>query len=237
VDVRLVDPETDPPGTESLATERLERIEGGFVCWRSPHEVPLPPRDPARPMVFGCFNAMSKYHGDLYALWARVLAGVPGSRLLLKTGPLADPGIADLLRVQFGDLGIGPDRLEFRGHAASQADHLAMYGDVDIALDTLPYNGTTTTCEAQWMGTPVVTVTGDGHPARVGRALLKTVGLGEWIAATPDEYVACAVELATDRDQLAHHHRTLRDRIERSPLCDAPGFARRFETVLERLVV
>jgi protein O-GlcNAc transferase len=236
VDVRLVDAETDPPGADSLATERLERMAGGFVCWRSLHAVPLPERDPYRPVTFGCFNAMSKFHGDLYALWARVLAGVPGSRLLLKAAPLADPGIADLLRAQFADHGIAADRLDLRGHTDSQSDHLAMYGDVDIALDTFPYNGTTTTCEALWMGTPVVALTGRGHPARVGHALLAAAGLGEWVAATADEYIDLAVRLATDRDRLAIHHRTLRDRLERSPICDAVGFARRFEDALERLI-
>jgi protein O-GlcNAc transferase len=234
MDVRLVDAITDPAGADALATERLVRIEAPFLCWQAGTAVPLPVRDASRPVTFGCFNVLSKLHDDLLAVWARVLAAVPGSRLLLKAGALGSDDIAALLREKFEDLGIDPARIETRGFMTSRDAHLAAYGEVDIALDPFPYNGTTTTCEALWMGTPVVTLAGRGHPARVGVSLLTALGQEAWIAATTDEYVDLAVRLASDRTALAGHHRTLRERMKRSPLYDAADFARRFVSALER---
>jgi predicted O-linked N-acetylglucosamine transferase (SPINDLY family) len=235
VDIRLVDALTDPKGAETLATERLERLEGCFVCWESRHDISLPVRDPLRPLTFGGFNALSKTHEGVLTLWARLLAQVPDSRLLLKAGPLADPAIADMIRQTFTKQGIASDRLDLRPHTVGQIEHLATYGEIDIALDTFPYHGTTTTCEALWMGTPVVVLAGRGHPARVGMSLLTAAGFPEWIAATPDEYLTIANGLATDRQRLAEYHLCLRDRMEGSSLCDGAGFARRFEALLERL--
>ena len=106
---------------------------------------------------------------------------------------------------------------------------------MDIALDTFPYNGTTTTCEALWMGTPVVALAGRGHPARVGMSLLDAAGLGAWVATSEDGYVRTAAALAADRAALATLHRTLRARLEASPLYDGPGFAQRFTAALARL--
>ncbi len=127
--------------------------------------------------------------------------------------------------------GVHPGRLELRGVEPDYAAHLALYNQVDIALDPFPYHGTTTTCEALWMGVPVITLAGQTHVSRVGVSLLTNMGLAELIAATPDAYETIAVELAHDLPRLSSLHSSLRHRMERSPLLDAPQFAREVETV------
>lgn len=117
------------------------------------------------------------------------------------------------------------DRLELRGPEMLQSGHLGIYGQVDIALDTFPYNGTTTTCEALWMGVPVVTMAGAVHASRVGASLLAQVGLDHLVTHTTDDYIRCAARLAADIDALAHLRASLRERIVASPLCDEKGFA------------
>jgi protein O-GlcNAc transferase len=109
-------------------------------------------------------------------------------------------------------------------------DHLFSYGRIDLALDTFPYNGTTTTCEAMWMGVPVITVRGESHMGRVGESLLSNVGLAELIAGSLDEYIELAVRLANDRPRLAELRRSMRQRMRASPLMDGPSLARRIET-------
>ena len=133
-------------------------------------------------------------------MWTRVLTAVPGSRLLLKTQGLADEGVRKQVQARFVAQGLDPARLVLRGWEPSQVGHLQWYNEVDVALDTHPYNGTTTICEALWMGVPVVTLAGDCHAARVGASLLNAVGLNDLIASTPDEYVVRARLLSEDRE-------------------------------------
>jgi protein O-GlcNAc transferase len=235
VDYRLVDARTDPPGAEALATERLVRIDGCFVCYRTRHPIALPRRAARGPITFGSCNALSKTHPALLDLWAQLLSRVPASRLLLKAGPLADAGICDALASHFASRGIGRERLDLRGPRQDHMDHLSSYAELDVALDTFPYNGTTTTCEALWMGVPVVTLAGVGHPARVGVSLLAAAGLDGWIAETPESYIEIAAELATDPTALAAHHGSLRERVAGSMLCDAVDHARRFEAAIRAM--
>jgi FkbM family methyltransferase len=158
-----------------------------------------------------------------------VLRGVPGSKLLLKAGPLGDEAGRKRVIEAFGAQKIGPERLVLEGRTAGTRDHLAMYGRVDIALDPFPYNGTTTTCEALWMGVPVVALAGDRHSARVGASLLTAIGMTELLARDVKGYVAAATALAKDRARLAETRRTLRARMAGSPLCDARRLAREIE--------
>jgi predicted O-linked N-acetylglucosamine transferase (SPINDLY family) len=126
--------------------------------------------------------------------------------------------------------------LEFSGHAKGIANHLREYNKVDIALDSYPYHGTTTTCEALWMGCPVVVLEGPSHVSRVGVSLLKTVGLPDCIAKTREGYIEKAVALAGDLDALSALRAGMRERLSASPLLDSPGFARRFENAIEEMV-
>ena len=236
IDARFVDSLTDPPGAEALHVERLERLESCFLCFKPGPETPaVRPRDPASPLTFGCFGAVSKYNESTLYAWARVLAAVPGSRLLLKARGLREERARDDVRQRLRMYGVAPDRVDIRGPLDDTTEHLAAYHDVDLALDTFPYHGTTTTCEAMLMGVPTVTRVGDRHAARVGLSLNSAVGLRDLCADDEGGYVAAAIALAQDRARLADLRGTLRDRLLASPLGDGPGFGRRFGAALERV--
>ena len=130
---------------------------------------------------------------------------------------------------------VAADQLLLRGRHDTLSEHPSSYGEIDIALDTFPYNGTTTTCEALWMGVPVVTLAGDRHAARVGASLLSNIQLSSLIASSVDEYVRIASQLASDQGELTRLRHSLRDRISRSPLCNARGFARDVESAYRTL--
>ena len=136
----------------------------------------------------------------------------------------------------FKSKGIEEARLEFSGHTPSIAQHLAEYNKVDIALDSYPYHGTTTTCEAMWMGVPVVTLCGDFHLARVGASLLGAVGLSELVADSRQNYVQVAAKLASDREKLAQLRAGFRERMLASPLMNAKAFAQNMGHLIESTV-
>ncbi len=239
VDFRIVDSRTDPgPEADALATERLIRLDPCFLCYKPPADAPgvgpLPSAEGA-PITFGSFNALSKLNDEVIRVWSRVLQSVPGSRLLLKAGALGEEDVRADIASRFGAAGVEPERLQLVAWAPEVGTHLAMYGRVDIGLDPFPYNGTTTTADALWMGVPVVTLVGRVHSARVGYSMLSLVGLPELCASSPDELVRIAVALAGDRSRLAGLRRTMRERLSGSPLCDGPGMGRRFGGALRSI--
>jgi predicted O-linked N-acetylglucosamine transferase (SPINDLY family) len=156
----------------------------------------------------------------------------PGSRLLLKTRGLSSPAARRSIHGQFATYGIGADRVELADMVPVKSDHLSWYNRVDIALDTFPYNGTTTTCEALWMGVPVITFEGRVHAARVGASLLSAAALPELITRTEDDYVALATSLAKDKPRLASYRDGMRERLTASPLLNAPLHAAGFYAAL-----
>ncbi len=239
VDARIVDAHTDPPGAESRATERLIRMPGCFLCYGPPESAPEPAPPPclgSRPVTFGSFNALPKIGTGVMSSWARILDAVPGSRLLIKARGLDDPATRESVASRFGARGIGPDRLELLAQTSGAREHLALYGRVDIALDTFPYNGATTTCEALWMGVPVIALAGAAHAGRVGLSLLTAAGLSEFASESPDGYEKLAVALARDPDRLARLRTDLRARVAASALCDAARYTRALESALDELV-
>ncbi len=233
VGYRLTDAWADPPGqTEHLYTETLIRLPHGFLCYQPPADAPSVaplPAGTAGHVTFGSFNALTKMNGDVLATWAGILRAVPGSRLILKNMVLRDPATCERYREFFAKEEISFDRVELIGWVSSPAEHMALYHRLDLALDTFPYNGTTTTCEALWMGVPVITLAGRVHAGRVGVSLLSQVGLTEFIATDPDDYAARAVRWANDLEGLAHLRAGLRERMAASPLCDGASFARDVE--------
>jgi protein O-GlcNAc transferase len=232
IDYRLVDTLTDPAGSEALAVERLLRVEGCFVCYQPPEDAPDVRVRGAGPVAFGSFNSAQKLSDWLLHLWARVLESTPGSRLILKAVNFEDAPLRAEIAARFARVGGDPDRLEVRSPHKDRRDHLAAYAEIDVALDPAPYCGTTTTCEALWMGVPVVTLAGRSHAGRVGVSLLNAVGRSEWIARDEDHYVRLASALATNRERLARERGELREAMRRSVLCDGPGFCVRFEKAL-----
>jgi predicted O-linked N-acetylglucosamine transferase (SPINDLY family) len=238
MDFRLTDPISDPPGaTERWHTERLARLPGPFSCFRPPAEAPAVAPLPAQrqdEVTFGCFNHLAKINAPVLETWGRLLAGVPGARLLLKTRAI-DAATQKRLVETLTAAGAAPDRIEIVSRSLSVRDHLELYGRVDVALDPFPYNGTTTTCEALWMGVPVITLAGATHVSRVGASLLTHLGQADWIAASPEDYVVRAARLASDRPALAGIRAGLRERMRASPLCDERTFVRGLEEVMARL--
>jgi protein O-GlcNAc transferase len=230
---RITDSRVDPPGdADRFSVEILHRLDPCAWCFR-PHEpsppVP-PPRDAARPITFGTFNALPKLNDPLIATWADILRAAPDARFIMKALALGEAQLADRLRERFAAHGVATDRLELRSHADDATQHLATYGEIDIALDTFPYNGTTTTCEAMWMGAPVVTLAGRTHAGRVGVSLLAAVKLEELIAANREAYVQIAIDLSRDRGRLAGLRQSLRQRMLASPLMNGFDFTRRLES-------
>lgn len=235
---RFTDSIADPAGeADAWATEKLVRFAPTAWSYQASANAPavVPPpaaAAAAAPVVFGCFNSLAKITDRMLAVWSRVLAAVPDSRLLLKGGGLESPALQQTWRTRLAAHGIPPERVDLAGRTAGADEHLAVYHRVDIALDTFPYHGTTTTCEALWMGRPVVTLRGDRHSSRVGASLLTAVGHPEWIAADADGYVAIATGLAADRPRLAGTSAALRPQLAASVLCDHAGQAARFGAAL-----
>lgn len=233
IDYRITDAISDPPGeTERYHAEKLFRLPATFSCYRpdddAPPVNPLPASTPGA-VTFGCFNNFAKLTPEVLALWAQLLRELPASRLLLKSRGLGDPGVATRIRGVFAAAGIAPERIALNGEELSVAAHLSLYHGVDIALDPFPYNGTTTTCEALWMGVPVVTLAGRVHAARVGASLLTHTRLTEWIASSPARYLEIAHTAGHELPRLAALRAGLRERLRTSPLCDAEKFTRDLE--------
>ncbi len=238
MDYRFTDALADPPGAaDALATERLVRFAPTAWAYQTPEDAPEVAPAPclARGHVtFGCFNNAGKFTDRAVALWSRVLAAVPGSRLQLKGRGFADPATRAHYEAWFERFGVEPARLDLIERTEDTRSHLALYHGVDIALDTFPYHGTTTTCEALWMGVPVVTCAGDRHAARVGVSLLAAAGHPEWVATDEDAYVRIAAGLAAEPARLAGLRAGLRDDLRRGPLLDHAGQAERFGAALRQ---
>ena len=239
IDYRLVDAVTDPEGeADAFASEALIRLPGGFLCYGPPDHAPEPAPPPCRDngfVTFGSFNNPAKLSDTTLALWGGILRRCPTARLLLKGQSFADAATAAFTRERLASLGVAPERLDLVARIADTAGHLGAYARIDIGLDPTPYNGTTTTCEALWMGVPVVTLVGDRHAGRVGASLLARVGLDDLIAQDRGAYVDVAAALAADAARLGDLRAGLRARLAASPLCDAITFARSFEATCRSL--
>jgi predicted O-linked N-acetylglucosamine transferase (SPINDLY family) len=231
IDFLVGDAYVAPALPHGVMAETLLRLPGCATCYAPPPGVPAPSRAPAVAngfVTFGSFASLAKINADVIGLWAAILHAVPRARLLLKSSLAVDRASYDQVVEAFAAHGVG-DRVACVPRAASVAEHFARYAAVDIALDTFPFNGRATTCEALWMGVPVVTLAGRLFADRLGVSLLSTVGLPELVAGTPEYYVRLAVALAADPASLDALRAGLRDQVARSALCDADGYARGLE--------
>ena len=239
IDYRLSDAIADPSGDADVyCVERLIRLPNGFLCYRPPDDAPevgpLPMTDRGH-VTFASFNNLAKVTPQVVESWARILQSVPNSRLLFKNKSLAASSARERYAGLFAEHGIAPERIDFRAQLASTQDHLALYGEADLALDTFPYNGTTTTCEALWMGVPTITWRGDRHSARVGASLLSRLGLDDLVADDVEGYEQTAIALAQDPERLTALRTGLRDRMRASQVCDGAAFARDLEQALRNM--
>ncbi len=235
VDYRIVDSITDPPGSEHLATEQLIRIDPCFLSYVPPSESPAPSMPaPGTPPTFGSFNLTTKIGDTTAQLWAGAMARVPESRLLIKCGRMRSPTARENLLSRLERAGIARGRVEILERTPLIGDHLALYSRVHVALDPTPYNGTTTTCEALWMGVPVVTMTGDRHASRVSTSLLSAAGLHEWIAPDAESFARIASGLVTDTARLAAFRADAQRLLQGSPLLDGHAYAARVHAAIRQ---
>lgn len=239
MDYRLTDAVADPEGAhDRWYTESLVRLPSGFLTFKPVVEAAPETEIPAQRnghVTFGSFNNTSKVTPEVVRVWAEILKRVPGSRLLLKSRQLGDTATRDRYAALFAARGIGADRFDLLPRLEPVTNHLRAYDRIDIGLDPFPYNGTTTTCEALWMGVPVVSLAGVGHVARVGASILTQCGLSDLVAQDEESYIATAAALAQDRDRLSELRRTMRTRLEASPLTDYAGHARAVEAAYRRM--
>ncbi|HKW79655.1 MAG TPA: hypothetical protein VJQ49_01480, partial [Casimicrobiaceae bacterium] len=234
IDYRIIDVFTDPPDEAWRDVEAPWRLPQTQWCYRPHAEAPEVGRLPADAgtVTFICLNHPIKVSESALSVWARILQAVPASRLILLGTPYAEQRAR--IVASLAAHGIAPARIEQVGEVAI-GEHLARYNRADIALDSMPCVGGTTTCDALWMGVPVVTLVGDRPFSKSGASLLRNAGLEDLIARTPDEYVRAAIDLAAGRARLAALRATLRDRLRASPLLDAAGFARAIEAAFDEM--
>jgi protein O-GlcNAc transferase len=226
---RLTDAHLEPPGdAPAWSAEQPVRLPDSWCCYSpagdSP-EINALPALSARSVTFGSLNNFAKVHDGVLARWARVLEAVEASRLLMFC---PEGQSRERLRAFFAARRIASERLELVGYLP-RWDYLSLYQRIDLGLDPFPCNGMTTTCDALWMGVPVLTLPGVMPASRAGLSLLSSVGLPELAASSEEDYVRLAVDLATDLPRLAALRATLRPRMQASPLMDAPRFARNVE--------
>ena len=229
MDYRLSDPFLDlPDGDDSFYSEERVRLPETFWCYQPTGMEPernFPPVLEKGFVTFGCLNNFCKVTEPTLASWGRILLGVAQSRLVIHA-PEGSPRQRLLKAMEKS--GIEAQRIEFVGKLP-MAEYFGLYHGIDIALDPFPYGGGTTTCDALWMGVPVVSLAGQTAVGRGGLSLLSNIGLPELVGHSEDEYVRIAVNLAGDLPRLAELRATLRQRMQASPLMDAPRFARNME--------
>jgi protein O-GlcNAc transferase len=238
MDYRLSDSWMDPVGlTENQHSEQLLRIQGGSVAY-APHmdspDVNALPALTQAGVTFGSLNKLEKINLRVIQVWADILKQLPGSRLLLKTKQLADHMAAGRILGLFEAQGIEEDRLVLR---PASPGHLSTYHEIDIALDPFPFGGGATTCDALWMGVPVITMPGTRSASRLTHSILNTMGRGQWSTTSFNAYVEKAVNMANDLTALAQVRSTLREEMQVSPLINAKDFVRRLEDVYAQVML
>jgi protein O-GlcNAc transferase len=231
IDYLISDRFHTPPGAERYFSEALIRLPHDYICYGAPEYAPAvsePPMLKQGYITFGCFNNLAKVTPEVITLWAKILKALPGARLRLQTRELGDSATCARYHALFKEAGVAASRIALHGHIPHR-QLLGAYGEIDIALDPFPYSGGLTTCEALWMGVPVITLTGHNFCGRHSTSHLANAGLPELITTTPEAYVTTALALAQDPGRLTSLRQDLRQRVAASPLCDAEGYTRELE--------
>jgi protein O-GlcNAc transferase len=230
IDYRFGDEVTDPITDEVLYVEKLVRLPDCFCCFEPPEDAPDLSELPALRnghITFGSLHTLARLNSKVIVLWSKVLSRIPSARLCVFRTVLNDE-IVKRLSVQFARNKIDPRRIDFVKDLP-EGGHLAMYDRIDIALDTFPWSGHTTACEALWMGAPVITFAGERHAGRMVASVLTQLGLEDFIAESEGEYVEIAGRIASEIPSLSMLRKGLRELMEGSRLCDGRTFARHVE--------
>jgi predicted O-linked N-acetylglucosamine transferase (SPINDLY family) len=237
MDYRFTDSVTDPEGTSQKYREKLVRMKAGLACYSPPQNVPdvVPPPVTGNGYVtFGSLNNLAKINDHVIDLWARVLRTIPSARMIVFRGRLVDPDTRRHLLERFTGAGIAEDRISLAWRHPS-GSHWEVFNQIDIMLDTFPWNAHTIACESLWMGVPVITLKGDRHSARLCASVLTQAGLAGLVANTRDEFIDIACDLSGSPGKLAEMRIQMRGKIAASPLCDAITFARGVEAEYRKI--
>lgn len=239
IDYRISDAIIDPEGeSEQWSTEKIVRLPHGFHSIRMPEGLPEPSAPPCVTngyLTFGSFNNVNKIGNHTIEMWASLLSEIPDARLMLKHRTMNAFENREGIRSLFAFFGVDPQRLRFVGTTPGRDQHFAMYSQMDIALDPLGYNGTTTTCEALYMGVPVLTLPGRKHASRVSASLLHRVGLDAWVAKDKEHFLKIGSYAARNFDKLTERRARLRRDFLNSPLNDGQGLARELEKAFRKM--
>jgi protein O-GlcNAc transferase len=241
MDYRLSDGWADPVGmTEDQYTEQLIRLSGGFLCYTPagdlPAIAPLPADSNNGGVCFGSFNSFLKVTSEMMGMWAELLKKLPESSVFMKARPLAEEALRERIWAYFKEQGIARARVRLQGWSEDINSHLELYNEVDIHLDTFPYNGTTTTIESLRQGVPVVSLAGSNHRSRVGCSILSQVGLDDLVAGSEKDFVDVAAGLASDLGRLRSLRQELRARVDNSSLMDRKRFIAELEESFELML-
>jgi FkbM family methyltransferase len=240
IDYWITDHHLHPVDTEEKTSETIWRLPRCYVAYQPSPEAlevnPLPALS-SEYITFGCLNNFSKLNPFLLSLWAKILQALPQSRLILKSHyhNLDDPEEKQSVELFLQEQGFNLEQVELIDSPTLAEDYFALYHRIDIHLDTFPYNGCTTTCDALWMGVPVLTLAGDRKIQRMGNSLLQAISLGDWIAHSPEEYVNKAITFAQDLEAIAQLRTSLRERFQKSQLGDIEGLTLALENAYQQM--
>ena len=236
IDFRLSDNYADPTGSEKFYTENLYRLPGCFLTYQPP-EYPEIQESTREGVIFGSFNNIAKISEETLIMWSEILKKLPSSSLMLKCHGLNKDDLKLLLAPKFQKHGIESERLIFCDLQPDFQQHLKLYNRIDIALDTFPYNGTTTTFEALLMGRPVITRFSDTHVTAVGKSILTNISAAELITASREEYISKAISLGSDKPEILRYQQKLRQMLTESGVCDSKLFYKNFIEALKKMQI
>ena len=243
IDYRIVDNYTDPLGlNDKFTTEKLVRLPDCFLCFKPYSEAPNVSdsrfeEDGSISIRFGSFNNMAKITPEVIDTWATILNRIPNATLLIKATPLIGKDLKERLFVDFEKHGVDRKRLTLVSWIESKRAHLELYNKIDIHLDSFPYNGTTTTCEAAWQGVPTITFKGNSHRSRVGYSLMRAIGLQSFVGDSAEDYVKIAINKASDFHGLVKLRKSLRGDMEKSALMDKKKYGKNVSDLVNRLML
>lgn len=240
IDYRITDRNADLLGNAHLYTEKLLFLPDSFITFGANHIAAANTDTPASKngyVTFGSFNALAKLNKNTIETWINLLQIVENSKLIIKAKYADNHFTQHNIKKQFVSQGINPERIEMFGQIADYNQHLNFYNKIDVALDTFPYHGTTTTCEALWMGVPVITLVGESHRQRVGLSILRNIGMDKTIANSNTEYVQIAEQLAKNPHMLRSIRNNIASAVRSSLLCDPVRYTKQYEAALESICV